>query len=123
MDTTQVAIRDLETTEATQFVADGEQPRFKLGVRNCLLRLARTSTPIPWLAQPTEPPDADPHVLVVWDGRTGDCPPYPDCCSIQVQPHFVCRHKYKTLVQRTAFVAGMKTDIGELMFATPGDHR
>src|ERR1700756_1841669 len=32
----------------------------------------------PHVAQPAEPPDADPHVLVVWEGRTSDRPPYPD---------------------------------------------
>jgi hypothetical protein len=30
-------------------------------------------------AQLTEPPDADPHVLVVWQGRAGDRSPYADC--------------------------------------------
>jgi hypothetical protein len=29
-------------------------------------------------AQLTEPPDADPHVLVVWQGRAGDRSPYAD---------------------------------------------
>jgi len=30
------------------------------------------------VAQLTEPPDADPPVLVVWQGRVGDHSPYAD---------------------------------------------
>jgi len=35
----------------------------------------------PAKAQRTEPPDADPHVLVVWQGRVGDHSPYADCAE------------------------------------------
>src|SRR5215831_2649336 len=45
----------------------------------CLLQRARTCCHgRAELAQPAEPPDADPHVLVVWQGRRGDPSPYAD---------------------------------------------
>jgi len=33
-------------------------------------------------AQLTEPPDADPPVGWLWEGRAGDCSPYPDLLSL-----------------------------------------
>jgi hypothetical protein len=35
----------------------------------------------PFGAQLPEPPDADPHVLAVWQGRAGDRFPYADCAE------------------------------------------
>src|SRR6185369_257570 len=44
VDSAQVALRDLEATEAAQFMASGEQPCPEYDVSQRLLRLARTPT-------------------------------------------------------------------------------
>jgi hypothetical protein len=45
------------------------------------------------VAQPAEPPDADPHVLVVWEGRTSDRLPYPDALTFwHFQPNLTSEH-------------------------------
>src|SRR5438132_8521972 len=104
MDATQVAIRDLEAMEAQQgavcktapaehptcpggsnrwqsawSLGSGQQPGLAVRTSDCLLRCARSSSVAGRaLAQPTEPPYADPHVRLVWQGRVGDHSPYAD---------------------------------------------
>ena len=63
-------------------VAAGEQPGTCICAAQCLLRLARDSEidcrPI---AQPAEPPDADPHVRWCGRGEAARLPPIPICAS------------------------------------------
>ena len=76
-------------------VAAGEQPRACLCAAQCLLRLARDSA-IHWrpIAQPAEPPDADPHIR--WcDKESGRPPTYVDLALVGQaarvpQCHLVC---------------------------------
>src|SRR6185437_11690308 len=77
MDSTEVAVRDLEAKETAQFVATGQQPCAERLLLQCLLRRARSSSLVSGIAQLSEPPYADPHVR--WCGRGGEVtlPPMP----------------------------------------------
>src|SRR5208282_4246332 len=72
-----LAIRDLEAKEASKLVAAGEQPGPEHDVSQCLLRLFGTSTPVCRIAQPAEPPYADPHVRWCGRGERATAPPMP----------------------------------------------
>src|SRR5271157_3087072 len=102
MDTAQVAIHDLEAVEAWEgafsrtaqtrsgarssrtnggqsslLLAAGTQPRSASCAPYCLLRHARCSTLVRRIAQPTEPPYADPHVRWCGRGERVTAPPIP----------------------------------------------
>ncbi len=62
VDTTQIAIRDLETTEATCWLERGLSSAPARHVSHCLPRLARLTTLVGPVTQPTDPPYEDPHV-------------------------------------------------------------